>query len=77
MRRAEAELNPSRFGTCERYRLSADLTLCDCPDHCFREERPGSKNVVGLRAALLAITTPDTSAAVASAFVPVPVLLLV
>jgi hypothetical protein len=31
----------SKFGTDQRYDLPADLSSCDCPDHIYREERPG------------------------------------
>ncbi len=49
----------TRFGSGEKYHLPADLSSCDCPDHIYREERPGGcKDMAALRQALSAIITP-------------------
>jgi hypothetical protein len=38
------------------YDLPADLSGCDCPDHCFHPERPGGcKHMAALGAALAAL----------------------
>ncbi len=38
------------------YDLPADLSGCDCPDHCHHPERPGGcKHMAALRAALAAL----------------------
>jgi hypothetical protein len=61
-----ASFELTQFGTNARYHLPADLSTCDCPDHTFREERPGGcKHMVALRQALLAAVRPDAPAAVA------------
>jgi hypothetical protein len=31
----------TKFGSDARYHLPSDLSNCDCPDHIYREERPG------------------------------------
>jgi hypothetical protein len=44
------------FGTGLHYELPADLSSCSCPDHVYREERPGvCKHMLALRQALLAV----------------------
>ncbi|HJT79460.1 MAG TPA: hypothetical protein VJ739_19850 [Gemmataceae bacterium] len=38
------------------YDLPADLSGCDCPDHCYHPERPGGcKHMGAMRAALAAL----------------------
>jgi hypothetical protein len=57
-----ASFELSRFGTGEMYRLPADLSSCDCPDHTFREDRPGGcKHRVALRQALTSLPTAETA----------------
>jgi hypothetical protein len=50
-----------QFSTGGRYHLPADLSSCDCPDHIYREERPGGcKHMVALRQALVGmVATPE------------------
>jgi hypothetical protein len=64
-----ASFELTRFGSSEKYRLPADLSSCDCPDHTFREDRPGGcKHMVALRQALTALTSqavPEPTTAVA------------
>jgi hypothetical protein len=46
----------TQFGTGVRYELDTDLTSCSCPDHVYREERPGGcKHMRALREALLSM----------------------
>jgi hypothetical protein len=46
----------TRFGTGEVCDLPADLSSCSCPDHVYRQERPGGcKHMRGLREALLGL----------------------
>ncbi len=50
----------TEFTSNARYHLPADLGTCDCPDHSFREKRPGGcKHMVALRQALLQVTRPQ------------------
>ena len=38
------------------YDLPADLSSCDCPDHCYHPERPGGcKHMAALKVALAAL----------------------
>jgi hypothetical protein len=51
----------SKFGTDQRYDLPADLSSCDCPDHVYREERPGGcRHMQALRQALVAVASSVT-----------------
>jgi hypothetical protein len=51
----------SVFGTDLRYDLPADLSSCDCPDHVYREERPGGcRHMQALRQALVAVVSGVT-----------------
>jgi hypothetical protein len=48
----------SKFGTDQRYDLPADLSSCDCPDHIYREDRPGGcRHMQALRQALVAVAS--------------------
>jgi hypothetical protein len=53
-----------QFSTGVKYHLPADLSDCDCPDHIYREERPGGcKHMVALRQALLTIAAEPAKSA--------------
>jgi hypothetical protein len=54
----------TKFGSGVRYELPADLSDCDCPDHTYREERPGGcRHMQAMRQALLAMTAARRTAA--------------
>jgi hypothetical protein len=54
----------TKFGSGVRYDLPADLSDCDCPDHTYREERPGGcRHMQAMRQALLAMTAARRMAA--------------